>query len=223
MKTIVKSLLLLLLTFFCFPILHGQISNEQIKKIDQLFSKYKNPNSPGCMVGVIDDGEFIYTKGFGMANVQEQIPFTSDTEFCIGSITKQFVATCIGLLVEDGKVKLDEDIRTYLPEFSNYDQGITVRHLLHHTSGIRDYTTLKGIEGNYYKRFTTYEETTPLLKKQRALNFPPNTKQLYSNSGYLLLQEIVRRVSGQSLQAFAAENIFEPLKMNHTFFNVESQ
>jgi len=146
MKTIVTNSLFCLLTFFCFPNLQGQISKDQIKKIDQLFSQYDNPNSPGCVVGMIDDGQFVYAKGFGMANVQEKIPFTPDTEFCIGSMTKQFVATCIGLLVEEGKVKLDEDIRTYLPELTNYNQGITVRHLLHHFEGDRR----KNLQKIYY-------------------------------------------------------------------------
>ena len=221
MKTIVFISYLFLLSIFYTPILQGQISDTQEKRIDQLFSAYDTSNTPGCVVGVIENGQFSYAKGFGMANIKEQLPFTPDTEFCIGSMTKQFTATCIGLLVQDKKVKLDEDIRTYLPEFSNYNQGITVRHLLHHTSGIRDYTALKGIEGKTYKRFTTYQETMPLLKKQKALNFPPNTKHLYSNSGFLLLQEIVRRVSGQSLQAFAKEKIFDPLKMKHSFFNAD--
>jgi len=215
--------LLFLITSSCFycALLQGQISVNQAERIDQLFSKYDNSNSPGCVVGVIEDGQVTYTKGFGMANIEKGIPFTPNTEFCIGSVTKQFTATCIGLLVQEGKVRLDEDIRTYLPELSNYDQGITIRHLLHHTSGIWDYTTLSNLKGKIYKRFTTYQETLPLLQKLSTLNFSPNTQHLYSNSGFLLLQEIVRRVSSQSLQEFANENIFEPLKMNNTFYNAD--
>lgn len=203
------------------PPIQGQISAVQASEIDQLFSKYNNSNSPGCIVGVIENGQFVYTKGYGMANIEKQIPFTPDTEFCIGSITKQFTAACIGLLVQDGKVDLEEDIRTYLPELSNYNQGIKVKHLLHHTSGIWDYTTLSSLKGTTYKRFTTYQETLPLLQRVSTLNFPPNTQHLYSNSGYLFLQEIVRRISGQSLQAFAKENIFGPLQMSNTFYNTD--
>ena len=221
MKTSTSTFLLILLSCICFSQSIGQIPTDQAEKIDQLFAQYDNPNSPGCVIGVIDDGQFVYAKGYGMANIKEKLPFSPDTEFCIGSVTKQFTATCIGLLVQERKVNFEEDIRTYLPELSNYDQGITIRELLHHTSGIKDYTALNSIQEKTYRRFTTYQETLPLLQKQKTLNFSPNTKHLYSNSGYLLLQEIVRRVSGQSLQAFAKEHIFEPLNMNHSFYNTD--
>lgn len=219
MKTIAHTFLFIVLYSFCFSPVISQISVDQAKKIDQLFSEYNDPSSPGCVVGVIDKGQFVYAKGFGMANIKQGIAFTPNTEFCIGSITKQFTATCIGLLALEGKIDLDEDIRTYLPELSNYDHGITVRHLLHHTSGIRDYSGLMSILGKKYKSFITYEETLPLLQKQKVLNFLPNTKRIYSNSGYLLAQEMVRRVSGQSLQSFAEEHIFASLGMRQTFYN----
>ena len=221
MNTLIhKSLLVLLFACWASNLL-AQFTTVHEQQIDVLLEPYLQPNSPGCAVGVIQYGKLVYSKGFGLANIELGTPITPDTEFCIGSMTKQFTAMCIGLLVQAGKINLDDDIRSYLPEFAHYDQGVTIRHLLHHTSGIRDYGTLLSITGATYKRFTTYDETMPLLSRQLSLNFPPNTKHLYSNSGFLLLQEIVRRISGQSLQEFANETIFVPLNMNHSFFNAD--
>ncbi|MBX2814682.1 MAG: beta-lactamase family protein [Saprospiraceae bacterium] len=219
-KKISFSIVLISCLFLSQSLL-AQLSSQEVESIDQLFSKHDNSASPGCIVGVIKDGKLVYAQGFGMANLQEKISMGPETEFCIGSMTKQFTAACIGLLVQNGKVSLDEDIRTYLPELSNFDQRITVRHLLHHTSGIRDYSVLMNMSGKRYQRFTTYEETLPYLQKQSSLNFAPNTKHLYSNSGFLLLQEMVRRVSGQSLQSFADQHVFGPLGMDDTFYNAD--
>jgi CubicO group peptidase (beta-lactamase class C family) len=199
-------------------------------KIDRLFVEWNKPNSPGCALGVIKDGQFIYKKGYGMANLDYNIPIDSKTVFYIASMSKQFTATSIALLAEQGKLSLNDDIRRYLPEMPQYQNPITISHLIHHTSGIRDYIVLKYLFGfptesinsdaEMYETMarTTDKEVFELIARQKALNFAPGEQHMYSNSNYILLAEIVKRVSGKSLREFADENIFQPLGMINTHY-----
>lgn len=208
MKTITTTLLFVLSTFLAF----GQLET----KIDSLFAEYSN--SPGCAVGVYSKGEIIFKKGYGIANLDYDIKITPETVFDIGSVSKQFTAACIILLENEGKLSLDDDIRKYVPEISEFDEGkITIRNLLHHTSGLRDYLGLMYLSGISFDDTFTEETGLDILARQNELNFIPGSEFLYSNSGYLTLAIIIRRVSGESIGSFAQKNIFTPLEMKNTF------
>lgn len=193
-------------------------SSDLNSKVDQLFVRWDRDDSPGCALAVAKDGKIIYIKGYGMTNLELDVPIGPESVFYIGSVSKQFVAFCVALLVEQGKLALDDDIRKYLPEMPDYGSLITVRHLIHHTGGLRDYLDLENIAGI---PFGTYHEqdVLSLILRQKELNFRPGEENSYSNSGYFLLGVIVKRVSGKSLREFAHENIFEPLKMKNSRFH----
>ena len=186
------------------------------KAIDAVFAKYVTPGSPGCMLGVIRDGRFVYTRGYGRANVEHDVPMSAATVFDIGSTSKQFAAMATLLLAADGRLSLDDDIRRHLPELPDYGTPITIRHLLTHTSGLRDYITLMLLAGWQIEDVTTPRQALDLIRRQRRLDFPPGTEYAYSNTGYFLISQIVERVSGQSLAAFARTRIFEPAGMTST-------
>ncbi|MBA4123507.1 MAG: beta-lactamase family protein [Acidobacteria bacterium] len=188
-------------------------------KVDALFAQWDKPDSPGCALGVIKDGNFIYKRGYGMANLDYNIPISPYTSFYIASTSKQFTAASIALLAREGKISLDDDIRKYLPEIPQYQSPVTIRHLVYHTSGIRDYLELTGLAGRHTEDVNTDEDFIKLIARQKNLNFKPGEKYLYSNSGYFLLSQIVKRVSGKSLRVFADENLFKPLGMVNTHFH----
>ncbi len=188
-------------------------------KVDALFARWDKPDSPGCALGVIKDGSFIYKRGYGMANLDYNIPISPDTSFYIASTSKQFTAMSIALLAREGKISLDDDIRKYLPEIPQYQSPVTIRHLIYHTSGIRDYLELTDLAGRHTEDVNTDDDFIKLIARQKNLNFKPGEKYLYSNSGYFLLSQIVKRVSGKSLRVFADENIFKPLGMVNTRFH----
>lgn len=193
---------------------------EPIPAVDALFAEYDNPGSPGCALGVIHKGEFIYRQGYGMANLEHGIPISEESIFRIGSTSKQFTAMAIALLAEQGKLSLEDPLNTYFKSFPDWASEVTVGQLVHHTSGIRDYLTLaylagKGADQDYY----TANWAIKLLARQRETNFPPGTQYLYSNSGYLLMAEIVQRMSGMTLKEFSATEIFQPLNMSHSHFH----
>lgn len=192
--------------------------SEEIR-LDGVFSDWNRSDCPGCSVAVIRDGATIYSAGFGMADLEHGVPLQPDSVFYIGSVSKQFVAFTIFLLEEDGKLSLDDDIREYLPDFPSYGQAITLRHLLHHTSGLRDYLELWLLSGRDYLDKVPIEAAYELVKSQKALNFVPGARQLYSNSCYLLFPLIVEKVTGQKFKDFAQQRIFEPLGMTSTHFH----
>ena len=193
---------------------------ELTTQVDELFAEWDGEISPGAVVGIFMDGRIIYSKGYGVANLDYDIPITPQSVLRIGSISKQFIAMCIAMLAEQGKLSFDDDIRTYLPEMPDYGNQVTIRHLLHHTSGIREYLALVNLigkpEGSVFG-YTT-RELVELLSRQQRLNFKPGSQFSYTNSGYFLLAEIVTRLSGMKASAFAQENIFEPLGMTQTRF-----
>ena len=190
--------------------------DERTDRVDALFEDWDRPDSPGAALGIIKDGRIIYARGYGSANLDWRIPMTPQTVLRIGSITKQFVAVCVALLEEQGKLDLDDDIRAYLPEFPDYGKPITIRHLLHHTSGIREYLSLVELvgkpEGSGY--VYTPRELVAMLARQRNLDFPTGERYSYSNSGYFLAAEIVARVSGTPASEFMRKHVFEPLGMD---------
>ena len=194
-------------------------ADDKMDKVDKLFEKWDSTVSPGVSMDIIHNGEFIYKRGYGMANLEHNVPNTPETVFRIGSTSKQFTAACIAILFLQGKLSLDDDIRKYIPELPVYEKPVTVRHLVHHTSGIRDYLGLAYLSGKSGDDFYTTEETVAMIARQNGLNFVPGDEHLYSNSGYFLLGVIVSRVSGKSLNAFAQEQIFKPLGMKNTHYH----
>ena len=184
--------------------------------VDEVFADLTRPGSPGCALAVYRDSKIIYSKGYGLANVEEDVPITPQAVFDIGSTSKQFTATSILLLQKQRKLSVNDDIRKYIPELPDYGQKITILHLLNHTSGLRDYLTLMELAGIHIDSVTTDEDALALITRQKALNFAPGSDWLYSNTGFFLLSTIVKRVSGKTLREFAAENIFTPLNMTHT-------
>ena len=197
--------------------LSGQIMNT--KSIDSLFNNWDNSHAPGCALGIVKDGQLIYSNGYGMANMEYSIPNTDSTVFRIGSTSKQFTAACIIRLVEQGRLTLDETLQEIFPDFPDYARKITINHLLNHTSGIRDYLQLSFLKGLGDDDFYTDDDVMAWLVNQRDLNFEPGAEFLYSNSGYWLLGQIVLEVAGMNLAEFAARELFQPLGMEHTHFH----
>ena len=192
-------------------------TNALDRRIDQIFTAWDKPTSPGCAVGASRDGRVLYTHGYGSANLEYDVPITAASIFESGSVAKQFTAAAIELLAQDGKLSLDDDIRKYLPEVPDFGETIRIRHLLTHTSGLRDQWELLGIEGRGPGTQVHSPATTlDLVAHQKALNFPPGSEYSYSNTGYALAGVIVERVSGQTLDAFTQSRLFRPLGMSHT-------
>ena len=188
-------------------------------QVDSIFAEWDKPDTPGCVCAVMQDGEIVYAQGYGVANLEHNSALSPDSVFYIASVSKQFTAACIVLLSQRGILSLDDDIRKYVPEIPDFGDTITIRNLIYHTSGIRDYPILFLLKGIYFEDNITNDKVLALLSRQEALNFKPGQKLTYSNSNYVLLAEIVERVSGKSLREFAEENIFDPLGMKQTHFD----
>lgn len=191
---------------------------EKEKQVDKLLEKWDTPNYPGCAITIVKDSEIIYKKCFGQSNLEYDIPITSSTVFHAASVSKQFTAFAIALLVKENRLSLDDDICKYLPELPDFGQTITIRHLLHHTSGLREQYTLLKISGVEVVDWISNDHVLKLVQQQKELNFNPGDEIVYCNTGYTLLAEIVERVSGQTFNEFTTEKIFKPLGMDHTFF-----
>ncbi len=191
------------------------------QRVDALFSAWDKPDMPGCAVAIYQDGAIIYRHGFGLADIEHGAPILPSTPFHVASMSKQFTAFAIHLLAREGKLSLDDDVRKYLPELPDYGKTITIRHLLHHTSGLRDQWNLLAMAGWRLDDVLTEEDIFTLVTRQKGLNFAPGKKELYSNTGYTLLGIIVKRVSGKPLPEFAEERIFAPLGMVQTRFHDE--
>ena len=170
-------------------------------------------------MGVVRDGHLVFSRGYGMANLEHHIALTSRSVFRIGSVSKQFTAAAIALLAQDGALSLDDDVRRFLPELPEYDRPVTIRHLLNHTSGIRDYLTVMYLAGYRDDDWYTDQDVIDILVRQEELNFTPGDEFLYSNAGYFLLSQIVHRASDMSLREFAAARLFEPLDMVDSHFH----
>jgi CubicO group peptidase (beta-lactamase class C family) len=211
--------LLCLFTAFCDSQTATAPAEKPEAKIDALFQKMDSTISPGCALSVIRDHRIIYERGYGMADLDHNIPITPATVFHVASMSKQFTAASILLLEQEGKLSLDDSARKYIPELPDFGAPITIRELLHHTSGLRDQWDLLNLSGwRYSQDLITDADVLYVVSHQRDLNFPPNTQFLYSNTGYTLLAQIVARVSGESLRSFTTERIFAPLGMKNTHF-----
>jgi CubicO group peptidase (beta-lactamase class C family) len=207
---------LLVLCFFLSLTLSGQIKESEA--IDSIFMDWNNASVPGCALGVIKGNELVYSRGYGSADLEHDLKITPSSVFYIGSVSKQFVTFSILLLEEQGKLDLDDRIQKFLPDFPEYESPLTIRHFIHHTSGVRDYLTLMYLKGRNYLDDMNPEEVYELIRRQKELNFSPGEKYLYSNSCYFMLAMIVEKASGQTLKNFAQQHIFEPLGMKSTIF-----
>jgi CubicO group peptidase (beta-lactamase class C family) len=208
-------LLLFLISFTVYSF--GQIKESQA--IDSIFSEWNKTDVPGCVLGIIKEGKLIYDKGYGMANMEYDIPNSATSVFRIGSTSKQFTAASIVLLAEKEKLSLDDNLKSLFPDFPEYAEKITIRHLLNHTSGIRDYLQISYLKGLGDDDYYTDDNVMKWLINQTDLNFAPGEEYLYSNSGYWLLGQIVKKVAGMNMAEFAKKEIFEPLEMNNTHFH----
>lgn len=194
---------------------------DKFKLVDELFETWDKDNSPGVAISVAVNDEVIFKKGYGYANLEYDIPITPSTIFNLASVSKQFTAFSILLLEQEGKLSLNDDVHKYIPELPDFGTEIRIEHLIHHTSGLRDHWELMAISGWGLDDVMTQERLEKITMKQEALNFEPGTKYSYSNPGYLLMGEIIKRVSGLPFPEFMEKNIFKPLKMGNTYSHDE--
>jgi CubicO group peptidase (beta-lactamase class C family) len=187
-------------------------------QVDQIFAAYDKADSPGCALGVIRDGNFIYKRGYGQGSLELGVPLTSESVFYMGSVSKQFTAASVVLAAEQGYLSLDDDIRKWVPEIPSYGKTITLREMLHHTSGFRDVLGLLALAGRNFEDIHPTPELLDLLSRQKALNYAPGDEFLYSNTNFFLMSVVIPRATGKALSQFAEENIFKPLGMTHTRF-----
>jgi CubicO group peptidase (beta-lactamase class C family) len=190
----------------------------QSEQVDELFRRWHTPESPGAAVLITRDGEIVHAKGYGMANLEHGVPIRTNTVFDIASVSKQFGAMAIALLEAEGRLSLDDDVRRYVPELPDFGHTITIRHLVHHTSGLRDWPGTLRMAGWDYQDIISFEQILRMAYHQRELNFRPGDDYAYSNTGYNLLAEVVQRVTGRSYREWTDENIFRPLGMRDTHF-----
>ncbi|MDB4913534.1 MAG: hypothetical protein JWM95_1178 [Gemmatimonadetes bacterium] len=220
MRQNILSILALILAAHSAAAQRGGISalpDSTIARIDRAFAVVGGAEAPGCAIGMARDGKVVLTRGYGLANLEQSSPNMPETIFESGSVAKQFTAAATVLLAQDGKLGLDDDIRKYLPEMHDFGKKITIRNLLTHTSGLRDWYELADLEGapaglHVHSPASILE----IASRQRTLNFEPGAEYLYSNTGYILASVIVERVSGKPFAAFSKERLFAPLNMTHT-------
>jgi CubicO group peptidase (beta-lactamase class C family) len=195
----------------------GQSATGSEAKVDTIFERWTNSSGPGCAVAVGVDGKPILAKAYGMADLEHDIKNRPDTIFEAGSVSKQFTAAAVLLLARDGKLSLDDPVRKYIPELPDYGTALTIRHMLNHTSGLRDWGNVAAIAGwPRTSRVYTHAHVLEIVSRQHSLNFPPGSHWSYSNTGYNLAAILVSRVSGTSFSDFTKRRIFEPLGMTHT-------
>jgi CubicO group peptidase (beta-lactamase class C family) len=188
----------------------------QQQQVDALFVNAENIHHPGAAVAIVKNGKVLYKKGYGYANLENDVPITPSTVFHIASLSKQFTALSVLLLVKDGKLSLNDNINKYLPEMPVFNKPITILNLLHHTSGLREWIYLMGLQGYKLADMFTQEQIINVLSHQKDLNFDPGAEFMYVNSGYNLLSEIVARTSGMPFAEFVSKRIFIPLNMSHS-------
>lgn len=219
----------LLLTALCSLLLlswapsksNEALSTASKSQIDSLFSKFDNLNSPGYAIGISKNEQTLYKKGYGAANLDYNIPIESNSIFSIASVSKQFTAACMALLILDNKVSLETPASQFIPELKKYGDTIRIKHLIYNTSGITDYPMLKRKSGKSWVTFNYFDidECISTSLSEEELLFKPGEKWNYCNVNFMLLTKIVEAISGQTFGNFAKTHLFEPLGMNHTSIN----
>jgi len=193
-----------------------------IEKVDELFKNWNNSEKPGIAVGIVSNGDIVHTKGYGMANLEFDIPITAETRFYIGELSNQFTAMAILLLEADSKLSLQDDIRKYLPAYPDLGQRIAIEDLINHSSGIRDIAVTKALSGWGNSEEVSADQTMQFFTSQQQLNSDPGKKHQENISAFLLLEKIIAKASGVSYTEYIQKNIFDPLQMTNTFFDTAS-
>lgn len=213
----IGAILFLILSTSIFA--QSQIEMENLQqKVDSMFLDIKDGVNPGTAILIVKDKNIILNKGFGYANLEHQVAITPNTVFDLASLAKQFTGYSISILIKQGKISKNDDIKKYLPELPYFGQKITISNLLHHTSGLRDWTSTFPLAGKSFDNVISYDQILRMVQEQKKLNFIPGTKYSYSNTGYNLLVEIIQRVTGTSFREWTHQNIFLPLGMSNTLF-----
>lgn len=209
------------LLFFLFTSFHSlaQPSADSISKLsDSVFHQFNTTKGPGCAVAFIKEGKVVFKKGYGLASLEYGIPITTSTVFDIASLSKQFTGLAISTLLQEKKIFLDDNIRKYLPQVPDFGQPITVSHLVHHTSGLRDWPEALAFAGYKWEDVMSFNDILRMVQNQKELDFAPGTAYSYSNTGYNLLAAIVEKVTGKSFRTWTVQNIFTPLNMPSALF-----
>ncbi len=212
---------LLLCWLLALPLAHAQLTDTQIQQIDSLFLDWNRPNHPGGAIGIMRDGQPVFSSAYGLASLEYLVPNSPETRFNIASVSKQFTAMGIVRLHEQGKLSVDDDIRTHLPWLPDFGETITIRHLLHHTSGLRSLHAVLGMAGWRGDDRRSNADLNRLMQQQRELNFEPGADMLYCNTGYMFMADIIEVVTDEPFVDWMQTNIFGPLGMVHTY--VEGQ
>lgn len=211
-----KNLLPALLLFLAIQA-NAQLSERQSQKIDSLFLEWNKPNHPGGAIGIMQDGKTLFSHAYGLASMEYLVPNTAGTIFNTGSVSKQFTAMGIMVLHQQGKLSVDDEIRIYLPELPDFGEKITIRHMLHHTSGLRSLHAMLELAGWRGDDSRTNEDLNRFMLNQRDLNFKPGDEYNYCNTGYMLLVNIIEKVSGEKFPAWMKHTVFEPLGLTNTY------
>ena len=208
----------LLAMVFALPMIACAQGDFDTAAIDNVFADF-NSETPGCALGVVQSGQLVYGRGYGMANLEHDIPINTTSVFRIGSVSKQFAAAVAALAAMEGYLDLEDPLQKWIPELPDYGEPLTLRHTLNHTSGLRDYITLMSLKGLRGDDFYTVAELLEVQALQEELNFPSGSEYLYSNSGYVLATEAVARAVGKPFKDYAEEVLFRPLQMSHSHFH----
>jgi len=221
-----SSLLILLiiisvvfLSFYLKKTISPTEKNKTQIKVDKIFENWDKSDSPGAALAVVKGKKVIYTQGYGSANLEYDIPITPKTVFHVASVSKQFTAFAVTMLADSGKLSLDDDIRLHLPEIPDFGKTITIRHLLHHISGLRDQWELLAMAGWRLDDVITKNHILKMVRRQKDLNFAPGEEYLYCNTGFTLLAEIVGRITEKPFRDWTQDNIFNSLDMTNTHFH----
>jgi len=214
------KILKIFFAILCYAGSYSQIP-DPFRKVDSILQAFEAPAAPGLSIGILSGGKLVYSKGIGLADVDKGTRNSSSSVFGIASVTKQFTAGCVWRLVKDGKISLEDDIRTYIPELPSYGKPMLIRHLLNHTNGLRNYHALMELAGfDYDREFHDNQTILELACRQQALNNSPGEKVIYGNTGYTLLAIAIERITGQDLAAYAKSHLFGPLGMHHTYYRI---
>lgn len=195
----------------------AQISDTQLQKIDSLFLDWNKPNHPGGTVGIMQNGRTVFSKAYGLASLEYLAPNSPSTIFNIASVSKQFTAMGIVVLQQQGKLSVDDDIRKHLPELPDFGETITIRHMLHHTSGLRSLHAILGLAGWRGDDARTNEDINRFMLNQQDLNFKPGDEYVYCNTGYMLMVNIIEKITGEEFPKWMKESVFQPLGMINTY------
>jgi CubicO group peptidase (beta-lactamase class C family) len=212
-----RIMMVVIFTFIVMLTTNAQITEMQIQKVDSLVMSWNIPNAPGGVIGIMEKGKLSYIKPFGLASIDYQIPNTDTTIFNIGSVSKQFTAMGIVKLSLEGKLSLDDNVHKYLPELPEFGHKITIRHLLHHISGLRDIHSILTLAGWRSDDPRSNKDLLEIMKRQKDLNFIPGDEYLYSNTNYIFMAMIIEKVTGENFCLWMKEKIFLPLGLTKTY------